>query len=69
MPLLLSTCRRCDRANKGVLPLGDLRNAVENCLGYNMTESRWKDFQTKIPYDSGGNVRYIDFMVSFSHGE
>ncbi|XP_070191143.1 EF-hand calcium-binding domain-containing protein 6-like isoform X2 [Littorina saxatilis] len=66
---LATTLMRADRANKGVLPTQEVKTAVERCLSHTMTEKQWEDFQAKIPYDAEGNVRYIDFMLSFNGGE
>lgn len=59
---------RLDNRNRGVVSQKDLKEQIERTLDFSLTDKQWADLLGKIPLDTEGNARYIDFMLSFKGG-
>jgi len=62
---LLGTFHNIDRKDSGLLTQQQFRAAVEGRFDLNMTDEEFDAFLRKVPIDSDGMVKYVEFMSKF----
>ena len=54
-----------DRRDSGLLTQQQFRAAIEGRFELNMSEQEFDQFLKKVPIDSDGMVKYVEFMSKF----
>ena len=54
-----------DRKDSGLLTQQQFRAAIEGRFELNMSEQEFESFLKKVPIDSDGMVKYVEFMSKF----
>ncbi|RMX39469.1 hypothetical protein pdam_00015583 [Pocillopora damicornis] len=62
---LLGTFHNIDRKDSGLLTQQQFRAAIEGRFELNMSEQEFESFLKKVPIDSDGMVKYVEFMSKF----
>lgn len=62
---LLGTFHNIDRKDSGLLTQQQFRAAIEGRFELNMSEQEFESFLKKVPIDSEGMVKYVEFMSKF----
>ncbi|KAL9978672.1 hypothetical protein ACROYT_G016217 [Oculina patagonica] len=62
---LLGTFHNIDRKDSGLLTQQQFRAAIEGRFDLNMTDQEFEVFLKKVPIDSDGMVKYVEFMSKF----
>lgn len=62
---MLGTFHNIDRKDSGLLTQQQFRAAIEGRFELNMSEQEFESFLKKVPIDSDGMVKYVEFMSKF----